>query len=89
MKHKSETFPFAKGSFLELKHSSDLLVCKVTGIDAHHNFIGESKIHMKLLLAQHLGKAGHITWDFQYLMQLLTRVIESPTELRLIRLLYD
>jgi len=90
MKHKSESFPFIKGDYLELKYDGmEQLYSRVTGIDIHQYFVGMSKIHMKLLANKPLGKAGLISWDFEYLQHLLIRVIKSPTEKRLIRLLYD
>lgn len=89
MKHKAELTSIKKGDYLELKYH-DMILVRVLNIQQHHAFIGESKIQMKLISPSIIvTDGGHITWDFEYLAPLLTRIIQSPTEKRLIRLLYD
>lgn len=89
MKHKAEITNIRKGDYLELKHAGlDVLYTRIIKIDTHHFFVGLSKIHMKELTSN-LGQDGHITWDFEYLQNVLSRIIQSPTEKNMIRLLYD
>lgn len=88
MKHKAELTSIKKGDYLELKHA-DLLLVRVTNVVQHHAYIGMSQVQMKLLLPGLMSNGGLISWDFEYLQPLLTRIIQSPTEKTLIRLLYD
>lgn len=87
MKHKSEDIPIKKGDYLELKHTAtDMLIVRVTDITFNSHFVGLTKISMKVLTPLEIG---HITWDFEYLQHLLNRRLQSPTDKRMIKLLYD
>lgn len=87
MKHYGELTAIKKGDYLEVKYAEGLMFVKVLNVDQHHKFIGLTKIRMRVL-GDH-KQAGDITWDFEYLSGLLNKVIQSPSELKMIKLLYD
>jgi hypothetical protein len=88
MKHFGELTSIKKGDYLDIKYADGLVFVRVLNVDNHHRYIGLTKIRMRVL-TEALQESRDITWDFEYLAGLLNKVIQSPSELKLIRLLYD
>lgn len=88
MKHYGELTSIKKGDYLDIKYADTLIFVRVLSVDNHHRYIGLTKIRMRVL-GEALKDSRDITWDFEYLAQLLNKVIQSPSELKIIKLLYD
>jgi hypothetical protein len=78
------------GDYLELKHSGDLTIGRVVDVHYHKYYPIENKITMRTIVPQiEDAKFSQIVWTFGMLQIYLVRKIESRSELKLLKYLYD
>jgi len=78
-----------KGAYIEIKTYKNMLFAKVVNIQ--HNDVYPEFINISLkILAPELARDDRVvTWDLEYLINRLNRVIERQSEKNFIKYLYD
>lgn len=76
------------GDYIELKHYNDLMLGKVIHLQDSQISVRQNKI-IFITIVPKLEELNRIPLSFEHLISYFIRIVDSPREKRLIKLLYE